>query len=227
MSETTAPPRQLPLDLPWSADARAGRADFIEAACNEAARVALAAPWPQGRLLLAGPEGSGKTHLALIRAAEAGARFLDLAALTKGGARAAATLGEVIVEDLDRRLAPDAEVPLFHLLNLAAEGECRVLMTARVPPSRWTVGLRDLASRLGATALAPLSRPDDTLLSRLVEKLLADRALRHDARLPGYVAKRIERSFAAAQTAVEALDAAALASGRPVSVAMAREALGW
>ena len=63
-------PRQgaLPLSLP----ARMDRADFVPSACNAAALGLLGAPLPGGRLVLHGPEGSGKTHLGHIWAAARG-----------------------------------------------------------------------------------------------------------------------------------------------------------
>ena len=67
-------PRQLTLDL--RTPPAMGRADFLPAPANAAALAALDQPaqWPQGRLILCGPEGSGKSHIAAFWAAENGAR---------------------------------------------------------------------------------------------------------------------------------------------------------
>ncbi len=104
--------------------------------------------------------------------------------------------------------------------------ECRpaaapVLFTASAPPRTW-VRLPDLASRLAATPTLVIGPPDDALLSALVVKHFADRGIRIAPDVVAYVVVRIERSFAAVATTVAALDAAALASGREVTVPLAR-----
>jgi chromosomal replication initiation ATPase DnaA len=54
-------------------------------------------------------------------------------------------------------------------------------------------------------------------------KLFADRQLEIDENLLGYLVTRIERSFAAANAVVEALDREALRQGRPITRALAGE----
>lgn len=230
MNDPVQKPRQIPLDLPWPRRDRADRADFVVSESNADALgfVDSWRDWPDGRLALIGPEGSGKTHLALIWAKEAGAEFIDARALNDANVREAASLGHVIFEDCDRRVSgEDVENALFHLLNVLREQGGRLLMTARTPPSRWGIGLRDLASRLEATSVAPLREPDDDLLSQLVAKLFSDRDILVEERVAAYIALRIDRSFAAAQAAVARLDAASLEAARPISVPMVKEEFGW
>ena len=73
--------RQLTLDL--TTPPAHSRADFLPAPANRAALAALDAPqdWPLGRMLLIGPEGAGKSHLAAFWAAENGARRIKASAL--------------------------------------------------------------------------------------------------------------------------------------------------
>jgi chromosomal replication initiation ATPase DnaA len=61
------------------------------------------------------------------------------------------------------------------------------------------------------------------LLRALIVKLCVDRQLNVDEALVSYVASRIERSFAAARSAVALLDAEALRLRRPVTRALAAE----
>ena len=117
------------------------------------------------------------------------------------------------------------ERALFHLLNLIREEEAFLLITAQAAPGRWGVALPDLASRLRAVPTVALSAPDDALLRAVLVKLFADRQLGVDMSLVGYLATRIERSFAAARAAVEALDREALRMQRPVTRALAAELL--
>ena len=78
--------------------------------------------------------------------------------------------------------------------------------------------LRDLASRLRAVPVVALDAPDDALLRSVIVKLCADRQLAVDEAVVGYLASRIERSFAAARAAVARLDREALRQKRPLTV---------
>jgi chromosomal replication initiation ATPase DnaA len=61
------------------------------------------------------------------------------------------------------------------------------------------------------------------MLRGVMVKLAADRQLILDDSLVSYIASRIERSFAAARSAVIALDQEALRQSRPPSRALAAE----
>ena len=218
---------QLVLTLPVRA--ATGRGDFF---VSEANRLALAAldgwrDWPGGKLALVGPKGAGKSHLAQVWAAESGARVIaaeDLAGAEPPGA--AADPGPIAVEDADRLAGHRAgEVALFHLHNFVLAEGGALLLTGRTAPAHWPIGLPDLASRLAATPVARLEPPDDALFAALLVKLLADRGIDAAPPLVRYLATRLERSFDEAQRVVAALDARALALGRPVTRALAREML--
>src|SRR5229473_3328999 len=108
--------------------------------------------------------------------------------------------------------------------GLGQEPSCRHLgARARSAHGGWTVGLRDLASRLRAVPTVALAPPDDALLRAVLVKQFADRQVGVDEGLIGYLASRIERSFAAARAAVATLDREALRQKRPVSRALAAE----
>jgi chromosomal replication initiation ATPase DnaA len=216
-------PRQLTLALPHAESF--SRDDFLPGPGNEAALLLIESwpDWPARVVALCGPAGSGKSHLAAIWAVSAGARFLAGRALAVGHLPAALATGALVLEDL----APEQldERALFHLLNLAREHEAYVLMTARVAPAAWTIRLADLLSRLRAVPVVTLSPPDDALLRAVLVKLFADRQLAVDESLLTYLIKRIDRSFAAARAVVERLDREALRLRRPVTRALAAEAL--
>lgn len=204
-----------------------GRADFIETPANAEAAALVAAwrRWPERRLALCGPEGSGKTHLAHVFVAESGAALVAASALEASDAPALISRGAVAVEDVDCA-GPQAEAALFHLMNLAAAEGAALLLTGRAAPARWPVALPDLASRLAALTPATLHAPDDALLAAVIIKALEDRRLRYEPGLPAYLAARIERTFAAAEDAVARLDAASLAQGRAITRKLAAELAG-
>jgi chromosomal replication initiation ATPase DnaA len=217
-------PRQLAFALPHAESLT--RDNFLEGPAN-AAGLALIDGWPEwpNRLMvLAGPEGSGKSHLAAIWTEQAGARSTAAHALTPANVPGALATGALVVEDL--RSQDFDERALFHLLNLAREDQAYVLITAREPASALPVELRDLRSRLRAVPVVSLLAPDDQLFRALIVKFCTDRQLAIDEALVSYLTTRIERSYAAVRQAVELLDREALRLGRPVTRALAAELLG-
>jgi chromosomal replication initiation ATPase DnaA len=216
-------PRQLALALDHPESF--AREDFLSGPSNAAA-LALIECWPQWparAILLVGPEGSGKSHLAGIWADMAGARriaarALDAAAVPGTLATGALVIEDIVAHELDERA-------LFHALNLAGEVDAFLLLTARQPPTAWNLCIRDLASRLKALPVVSLAAPDDALLRAVLVKLFNDRQVIVDESLIGYVATRIERSFAAAQQIVEQLDIEAMRRKRPLTRALAAEVL--
>ncbi|MEO8245109.1 MAG: DnaA/Hda family protein [bacterium] len=195
------------------------RADFFASPANAAALQAVEDP-DIPRLLLVGPHGAGKTHLAHIWARNHHAEFLPLPGLQDHLATMPAT-AHVVIDNAD---SADDEAALFHLYNLlAANG--RLLLTATTPPRDWGLRLPDLLSRLQTMPMARIDRPDDALLSAVLVKLFADRQIAVPPTVIAYLTTRMERSIAAARSLVAALDARALAAARPISRALAAEVL--
>ena len=100
-----------------------------------------------------------------------------------------------------------------------------MLFAASAPAAQLGITLPDLVSRLRAATPARLAEPDDALLEALLAKLFADRQTVVDPALLAWLARRIERSFAAARALVAALDRAALAAKSPVTRGLAARLL--
>jgi chromosomal replication initiation ATPase DnaA len=222
-----APQLVLALDLPPSLAAE----DFIVAQANEAAAAWIERypRWPAPLLALSGPAGSGKSHLAQVWRARAGAaaldpRALDPATLPQVLGAACAVLLDFADADLTAPGAFD-ERALLHLYNLLAERRGRALAVAREPPARWRLMLADLRSRLLAAPGARIEAPDDALLRAVLGKLFADRQLRAEPGVIDYLARNMERSLEAASRVVAAVDREALARGRAPGLALARAVL--
>jgi chromosomal replication initiation ATPase DnaA len=210
--------RQLTLDLPMRE--ALGRGDFFVSPSNALALAALDGwrGWPGGRMLLVGPEGSGKTHLAHVWAADSGAEIAPAGALHEADVPALVEATALVVEDADRVAGnAAAEAALFHLHNMAATRDLPLLVTASGPVRDWGLALPDLESRMQAMALTRLDPPDDALLSAVLVKLFGDRQITVAPALIAYLASRMDRSLATARDLVAELDARALAEGRPVT----------
>jgi len=214
---------QLTFDLPHRA--ALGAEDFLVSDCNLAA-VRLIDAWPQWTdqvQILMGPEASGKTHLVRVWQGRSGAVALDPAHLGIALLDRLVSGSTIVVEDADRGTYD--EKTLFHLLNLAREKHFFVLLTARLGPNRWGTALPDLASRLSAVPVTEIGVPDEALLRTVMLKHFTDRQLAIDPKMLEFMAMRIDRSLAAAAAAVDAVDRAALASGRKISRQLVIEAL--
>jgi chromosomal replication initiation ATPase DnaA len=218
----SAAPRQLALALDHAENL--AREDFLSGPSNAAALALVDSwpAWPHRTVVLTGPEGSGKSHLAAIWSQAAGARLIAARALEEDAVPAALATGALVVEDIGA--GKFDERALFHLINLAREEGAFVLLTARSAPAHFAI--RDLGSRFNALPVVAIAPPEDALLRAVLVKLFADRQLAIDESLIGYLVVRIERSFAAARAVVARLDDEAMRRRRPLTRALAADVLG-
>ncbi|MEA1833824.1 hypothetical protein U8607_17195 [Methylobacterium durans] len=211
-----APPRQLTFDLPL--DPRYGREDFLVSPANEAAYALIEAwpDWPDTVLVLTGPSGSGKSHLASIWATRAHAWTVAAAEIGAASVTHLVSNGALVVEDIDRADGLD-EAALFHLLNLARERRRPVLITSAQAVDALGIRTPDLRSRLRLAPGAGILPPDDALLRAVIVKLFVDRQLVVDLSVVDALALRIDRSLARAREVVSELDRDALGRGRRIT----------
>jgi chromosomal replication initiation ATPase DnaA len=209
------------LRLRFEHTAATGPEDFMPGSSNRDALAWLARwpEWPGPALLLHGPPGCGKSHLARIWLTRTDGRWLERAALATADPDECATW---VLDDAE----PVAdETALLSFYNRLRERGGYLLMTARRPVGGWTLRLPDLASRLRAAPAVAIGPPDDALLGAVLLKLLADRQLVVSEAVIEYLVRHMERSFDAAQVIIAGLDAASLRQRRPVTVALARSLL--
>lgn len=219
-----AEPRQLPLDL--AGKPGMGRDDLIESSSNAAAVAMIDAwpDWPSPVVILAGPVGAGKTHLAGIWRDLSSARAVDARAVAAEDL-AQAEHRPILIDAITE--APVDEQGLFHLINTLRQSGQTLLITARRFPAGWGIGLADLVSRLKAATVVEIGEPDDLLLTAAITKLFADRQLQVEAPVVQFIAARIERSLAAAIAMVDAIDRRAMETKaritRPLAAAVIAE----
>ncbi len=202
--------------------------EFLIADCNEVAYAALASwpNWPDRVMLLLGPAGSGKSHLAAIWAARSAAFRLETQGQLESAARPDGAEA-ALLEDVDR--SPVDEAHLFHLLNSVREAGRWLLLTGRQAPDWWGLKTPDLVSRLRLAPSVLIGPPDLTLMKAVLVKLFADRQMDVDEGVISYASRHCERSLGALRSFVAAVDEASLAAGRRITRPLAIstiEALG-
>jgi len=225
MTETSERERRKSEQLPlqFTHDSARGRDDLLVSE-RLAAAVSIVdewPAWPSPVVVLAGPVGSGKSHLAHIWQEKSGAAAIH--PLAGSDAATLAAGAPVLFEDADRRGFDEAE--LFHVINSVRQNGHTLLMTSRLWPMSWGVELPDLKSRLKAATVVEIGEPDEELLAQVIVKLFADRQLYIDDKLVGYIVNRMERSLGAAQDIVERLDRLALARGTKITRPLVAEVL--
>lgn len=191
---------QLGLPLAWPADPRDD--EFLVSDANARAVHGLEhwGAWPVMTGLLVGPRRSGRSLLARIFAAKSGG---------------------TVVDNADRI----EEAALFHAWNRAQEERRPALFVAEAAPPDWTIRLPDLRSRLAASPVFRISPPDEPLMAALFEHGFQRRHLATTPELIRWLVTHSERSYVAIECAIDALESAAIASRRRLSIPLARVTL--
>ncbi|MEX1826062.1 DnaA regulatory inactivator Hda [Luteibacter sp. CQ10] len=225
---------QLPLALRWP---RRQRFEHFHAGENAAAVEALraaagsaSAPW----VFVAGPLGSGRTHL-LIAACQAAiddgrtAQYLPLAGLR--GSRADAIRGMagsdvLAIDDLDSVAGEaDAEHALFDTFNRYRAEGCTLLFAATAAPATLGIALPDLRSRLGSLTQAVLKPLGDEQRRQVLREQAAGRGIELDDTVLDWLFAHHARDLGALLDLLDTLDRASLAAQRRVTVPFLRSLL--
>lgn len=220
----------MQLVMPFGPSTSYEPADFIRGTGNEDAfdLIERWPDWPYSMLLLYGPKGCGKTHLAHVFAARARATFIASGRVGTTTADQLLTGNHAWVLDSVEDVKDPAA--LAQLINHARARGDYLLITGRHAAADLPFTLPDLNSRLKALPTVALGAPDDALLMGLLAKQFADRQLRITPEVLSVAVQHIERSYDAVQAFVRALDKMSLARGRAITTALVREALknpGW
>jgi DnaA regulatory inactivator Hda len=219
--------RQYPLPLPHH---EAMEADNLMITASNREAVAWVDRWPAWQahsLVIHGPAGAGKTHLAHVWQGRAEATLLTAENLAAHDSAALVKASRAIAIDDADQIAGDRarEENLLHLYNMLHEGRGYLLLTAHEAPAQWGIGLPDLRSRLLAAPAIALAAPDDELILALMIKQFRDRQLNVDAGVIEFLLPRVTRSPATIRDLVIALDRASLAENRRITIALARRIL--
>lgn len=226
---------QLPLALRWPAHQRfdsfrvgtnAAAVELLRSAAAEAE-----APW----LYLAGPHGSGRTHLLIAACAAANAdgrsaQYLSLAALGAARATRIRQFGGsdlLAIDDLDALAGErESEHALFDLYNRCRAERATLLFAATLPPAHLGIGLPDLVSRLSACTQVALKPLDEPARRELLRERAFARGIELDDAVLDWLFAHGKRDLASLLAMLDRIDHASLAAKRRVTVPFLRSLLG-
>jgi chromosomal replication initiation ATPase DnaA len=223
--------------------------DVVAVAGNEvavhAARTVVAEPGRRyNPLVLAGPSGTGKTHLlhgignalaaipgAVVACLSAHDLVAELVEALEQGRVAAwqaryRRADALLLDDVHLLAGKErTQEELFHLFNLLVEQERQMVFTTAEPLAA-VEGLEPrLRTRLEGGLVAELQPADRELRRRVIDRLLAARGEAPAPELAAYLAARPAESVRAVQGVVQRLLNAAEVQQRPLDLALARELL--
>lgn len=224
---------QIPLALKFAPDQRLDA--FIGQSQLRAALAAIAGDEASAQagewLYLAGPPGSGKSHLLLAACAQArgmgrSASYLPLAELAgrlkdmlQGQDPAALTC----LDGLEAIAGHgDDEVALFHFHNASRQAGGCLLYAAAAMPASLGLHLPDLVSRLEQCTRLALEPPDEAQRRDILRARAARRGLELDDAVLDFVFRRVGRDLGTLTALLDKLDRASLASQRRITVPFAR-----
>lgn len=204
---------QLVFDLPHRA--AYGREKFWVAPCNQEAITWIDRypNWPAHALLIYGPAGSGKTHLAslfcdtLIQAKDLDANFRPT------------FQKKMVVENLHELTDEEA---LLHLFNFVSEMGGDLLLTSREIPN---FTLPDLQSRLNMISKAEIMMPDESVIRAVAGKAFKDRHILVDDTVLDYLSMHLTRSFSLLQQVIERADKLSLEAGRKITIPFLKQVI--
>jgi len=209
------------------------REDFMVSQCNECAFKMLDAwpNWLSPGLVIYGPKGCGKSHLAHLWAdkiRQMAEKPIKVSLIEAGriNLRNVTSIAKenqsIVVENLTPKANNEA---LFHLFNMYNESGRYMLWTAESTPCRMNFALKDLQSRLNMLPSVEISEPDDFMLQMLVVKLFNDRQIMITEDILNYIVNNAQRSFAYIMALVEEIDVVSLALKSNVNYKVVRQAM--
>lgn len=184
------------------------------------------------RVVIHGPEGSGRTQLLLgaARAAQRAGRstlYVSLAAADTPAMLESLHQAELLcIDDLDTPLVSrEWSVAISRLLDVVDASDGGLLVATRVPPERLPFALPDLRTRLGRCASYGVRLLDDAGLRTLLHSRAKLRGLRLNDEAADYMIRRLPRDAGRLIEVLEKLDRASLSAQRRLTLSFVQAQL--
>lgn len=224
--------KQIPFD--FKPHTYMGREDFMVSSCNlEAFQMIDCWPnWISSGLIIYGPKGCGKSHLAHLFADKVKmlsdkpikVSLIEASSINMRNVKRICEENQsIIIENLVHKVNTEA---LFHLFNTYNNADGRyMLWTSENAPSRMHFSLKDLQSRLNMLPSIAITEPDDIMMQTLIVKLFNDRQILISPEILNFIVNNSRRSFAYIQELVDEIDSISLAYQTSVNYNIIKQAI--
>ena len=173
-------------------------------------------------LILYGPPGSGKTHLAHIYQEITNAKFIKK--FNNTNLNDAKSGKSFIFDDFDKIESLNENL-FIHFFNEILCNLGSILIISSKPPNEINFNLRDLESRIRSCISTKIDLPDDEFLFSILIKELSDKKIFLDDKLCLYIINRIKRNYKSISFFAETLDIMSLEQKRKITLKQIKEAL--
>ena len=215
---------QIPLTLAIPPSYK--RDNFIIGPANERAMQWLNLwpewPLPYRVLNIFGASGCGKTHISYVFEALSGARRLSELKDIKG--IIGSDKRHFILDDFELGAAYSLEA-LFHFFNHLGSIGGTALLLSQQSAAQMDCPLNDLHSRLRAVTCQEIIVPDDYFLAQVLESMFGNRQCSAPENVISYMITHMPRNFTSAYHLVAAIDMAALAAKKPITLGLVKEVM--
>ena len=191
---------------------------FVSTSNKEAYNFILNKKIDNKKILLIGPNKSGKTHLGKIWQKNNNAisyenNFEIILNYKKN----------IFIDDFFKNIN---EEQIFHLINHCSINKLTILLTSNKEVFEHNFLLKDLVSRLKTFNLLRINLPDDDLIINLIIKLLHDKQIIiKNKEIFHYILKRIERSYEEIFLLIENIDKLSLEKKRELTIPLIKKLL--
>ena len=173
-------------------------------------------------LILYGPPGSGKTHLAYIYKEITDAKFIKkLSNINLDEAKSGKSF---IFDDFDKMESLNENI-FIHFFNEIFVNLGSLLITTSKPPHEINFSLSDLESRINSCISTKIELPDDEFLFSILVKELSDKKIFLTDKLCLYIIKKIKRNYKAISLFAETLDIMSLEQKTKITFKLIKEVL--
>jgi len=173
-------------------------------------------------LILYGPPGSGKTHLAYIYKEITDAKFINkLSNINLDEAKSGKSF---IFDDFDKIESLNENI-FIHFFNEIFVNLGSLLIITSKPPNEINFSLSDLESRINSCISTKIELPDDDFLFSILVKELSDKKIFLNDKHCLYIIKKIKRNYKAISLFAETLDIMSLEQKTKITLKQIKEVL--
>ena len=168
------------------------------------------------KIILIGPQKSGKTHLSIIWQEKYNALKYN-----QNLNKIIENKNNILIDDLFHKIN---EEEIFHIINHCHFHNLKILITSSQQVNNYHFKLHDLSSRLKTFFNIKINLPDDELLINLMIKLFHDKQIIiKNPELFNYIINRVGRSYEKVFNLIDKIDKFLLQKNKQLTIPIIKE----